>query len=175
MKKTLKITIAFALVLTVVAVAARGGAETKKKKDGLAGRLANSDTPIQIEADNLVVYRKESKIVFTGNVVLKQAPTVIKTDKVVAYYREKDWEIRKAVCLGNVRIVREDTFARCGRATYDNEKGLILMEKSPVIYQENHIFRGKVLKYYLKDERITGTDVRYQRNPKPPPVAPKEP
>ena len=77
--------------------------------------------------------------------------------------------------MGNVRIVHKDTFAKCGKATYDNTKALIIMEKSPVIYQENQIFRGKILKYYLNDERITGTDVRYQRNPAPLDIAPKTP
>ena len=144
-------------------------------KDKLAQQFSSSDKPVQIEADNMVVYRNEFKVVFTNRVVLKQAPTIIQTNKLTAYYREKDWEVTKAVCEGDVRIRREKTFAKCGRATYDNVKSLIIMELNPVIYQENNIFRGKILHYYMNEERITGTDVRFQKNPEPPSAAPKAP
>ncbi|GEM_PF-2223508 len=163
-----------AVFLCIAAVGQETGGK-KKSGSGLPAQIAESDQPVQIEADKLVVFQKESRIIFTGKVVLKRAPTTIRCRKLTALYRKKDWEVRKAVCEGNVRVVHRNTFAKCKKATFDNVKGVIIMEGSPVIYQGNQIFRGDLLKYFLKDERITGVNVRYQRNPSPPPVAPKAP
>jgi len=136
-------------------------------------QLAKEGRRIQIEADNLVVYKKENKIVFTGNVVLKSAPTAISCEKLTAYYLEKDKRVKKAVCTGNVKVVHRETFAHCGKATFDNVGGLVVMEEKPVIYQGNQVFQGDLLEYRLEDERITGVNVRYRRNPQPPKMVPK--
>ena len=162
-----------ALLICGVSVGQQEGEDKKKADDSLREKLAKGKNPVQIEADNLVVFRKEQKIVFTGKVVMKRAPTVIHCRRLTAYYRENDWEVRKAICQNDVSIVHGDTFAKCNKATFDNINGVITMDGAPVIYQGNQIFRGDVLKYYLKDERITGKNVRYQRNPAPPAVAPK--
>lgn len=137
------------------------------------GNIAQDNLPVQIEAKTLTVLQQENKVIFETNVVLKRGPTVIQCNKLVAYYRKTDWEVQKAVCTGSVKVTHKDTYARCGEATFDNNAQLITMSGSPVIYQGENIFRGDVLKYYLASEKITGTNVRFQRNPKPPPRAPK--
>jgi len=149
--------------------------DKKKPTGSLPENLVNSNQPVQIESDNLEVLRKESKIIFTGKVILKQAPTTIQCRKLTAYYEEQKqgWDVKTAVCEGDVKVTRLDTYAKCNKATFDNVNQIVTMEGSPVIYQQNQIFRGDILKYYLNDERITGTNVRFQRNPAPPPIAPK--
>ncbi len=147
--------------------------EEKKAPASVEKQLTKEGRRVQIEADNLVVYKKESRIVFTGNVVLKSAPTTISCEKLTAYYREEDRAVKKAVCVGNVKVVHADTFAHCEKATFDNTEGLITMEGKPVIYQGNQVFRGDLLKYRLEDEKITGKNVEYRRKPEPAKMAPK--
>ena len=150
-----------------------GFAQDEQPKKKPLGNLAQDTVPVQIEAKTLTILQQENKVVFEGHVVLKRGPTVIHCNRLTAYYREKDWEVRKAVCKGSVKVTHKDTFARCGEAVFDNEKQTITMKGSPVIYQGENIFRGDLLTYYLITEKITGTNVRFQRNPKPPPAAPK--
>lgn len=170
------IRILFALVLiSLFSIVYAEEPKKESKKSALPEQFTSSDKPIQIDADNMIVYRKENKIVFTGRVVMRQEPTVINSNKLTAFYAEKNMEIKTAICEGNVRITHEKTFAKCGKATFDNVNRVVLMEISPIIYQENHVFRGKILKYFLEIDQITGVDVRYQRNPTPAAVPPKGP
>ena len=154
---------------------AAGQTEPNKKKGGgaLSASVVNSDQPVQIEADTLEVLRKENKIIFTGKVMLKRSPTTITCRKLTAFYEEKGMEVKTAICEGDVKVTHNDTFGRCTKAIFDNVGGVITMDGSPVVYQQNQIIRGDSLKYYLNDERITGTNVRFQRNPAPPSIAPK--
>lgn len=161
-----------ALVLTLGAMSiAQTPPEPPKKKP--FGNIAQDNQPVQIEAKTLTVLQQENKVIFETNVVLKRGPTVIHCDKMTAFYRPKDQQVQKAICTGSVKVTHKDTFARCGEAIFDNDEQLITMRGSPIIYQGENIFRGDVLKYYLQTEKITGANVRFQRNPKPPPRAPK--
>lgn len=159
------------LVVAVCGLAFAQDDSAPKKKS--FGNLADDNQAIQIEAKTLTVLQQEHKIIFETNVVFKRGPTVIHCNKLTAYYHSKTWEVRKAVCRGSVKITHKDTYARCGKATFDNVKQIITMESNPVIYQGEQVFRGDVLRYYLQSEKITGTNIRFQRNPKPPPRAPK--
>lgn len=156
--------------LTGISIAQTPPAPPKKKT---FGNLAQDNVAVQIEAKTLTVLQQENKIIFENNVVLKRGPTVIHCDKMTAFYRAADQQVQKAICTGSVKVTHKDTFARCSEATFDNDEQLITMRGSPVIYQGENIFRGDLLKYYLETEKITGTNVRFQRNPKPPPRAPK--
>ena len=163
----------FALMVTAltgIAFAQTPPAPPQKKP---FGNLAQDTSPVQIEAKTLTVLQQENKIIFENNVVLKRGPTVIHCDKMTAYYRPKDQQVQKAICTGSVKVTHNETFARCGEATFDNDEQTITMKGSPVVYQGENIIRGDVLKYFLTTEKITGTNVRFQRNPKPPPRAPK--
>lgn len=137
------------------------------------GNVAADNIPVQIEAKKLTVYQQESKVIFEGNVVLKRGATVIHCDKLTAYYDDKTWEVKTAICKGSVKVTHKDTIARCDEAIFDNEKQTITMKGNPVVYQGENIFRGDELKYYMSSEKITGTNVRFQRNPKPTPRPPK--
>jgi len=105
--------------------------------------------------------------------VLKRPPTIILCRKLTAFYEEKGMEVKTAICEGDVKVTHNDTYARCAKAIFDNVGSIITMEGSPVVYQQNQVIRGDLLKYYLNDDRITGTNVRFQRNPTPPAIAPK--
>ena len=161
------------VIMAALLAAAFTGISIAQGAPNPLGNLEQDTVPIQIEAKTLTVLQQQNKVIFEGNVVLKRGPTVIHCNKLVAYYREKDWEVRKAICTGSVKITHKDTFAKCGEAIFDNEKQTITMKKSPVIYQGENIFMGDMLKYYFITEKITGANVRFQRNPKPPPRAPK--
>ena len=164
--------IAILLLPAAVAMVFAQDQNPAPKKKSL-GNLTGGKEPVQIEAKTLTVLQQENKAIFEQNVVLKRGPTVIQCDRLVAYYYEKKKEVQKAICTGSVKVTNKDTFARCGEATFDNDEQLITMKGSPVIYQGESIFRGDVLKYWLETEKITGTNVRFQRNPKPPPRPPK--
>lgn len=146
--------------------------EAPPKKNPLSN-IATDNIPVQIEAKKLTVYQQESKVIFEGNVVLKRGPTVIHCDKLTAFYNDKTWEVKTAICRGSVKVTHKDILARCEEAIFDNEKQTITMRGDPVVYQGENIFRGDELKYYMSSEKITGTNVRFQRNPKPAPRNPK--
>lgn len=140
--------------LPVLSQSSEKASQTKNLKQG---------GPIQIEARTLTVIRAKNEVIFEGDVVLKRGETTIHCDRLVAYYSEKERDVRKAICRGNVKVIHRDTTATCEQATFDNPKQIITLEGSPVIYQGEQIIRGRILKYYLKDDRISGKDVHFFR------------
>ena len=147
------------------ALAQKKPEEKPKPKSDLIKGFQKDDSPVQIEAQTMEILRPEGKVLFEGNVVLKRAGTIIKCAKLTAYYSEKDKDLKKGICEGNVRINMKGTFGTCKKGTFDNANQLITMDGSPVIYQKEQIIRGKQLKYYMVEDRVTGTNVTIIRNP----------
>ncbi len=83
----------FAVLALPLVVGIATGAFAQERKSG-SGSLPNSyqglgvssDDPIQFEAESLEVREQDQMALFTGNVVVRQKDTVLKTDKLTVYY-----------------------------------------------------------------------------------------
>ncbi|MEO1018328.1 MAG: LptA/OstA family protein, partial [Pseudomonadota bacterium] len=85
----------------------------------------DSNQPVEIESDNLVVRQAENLAIFTGNVDALQGTTTLKADKLIVYYQlsgeqsENSQPIEKIEAEGDVVITSPTETASGDEGIYD--------------------------------------------------------
>lgn len=124
-----------------------------------------SNLPITVKSNEMSADNKGKTALFSGKVVAKQGDITIFSDKLVVNYADGNREVEKVEALGNVRIIQHET-NRTGfadQAMYDSRTGRIVLTGSPRVVQGNDSIRGKVITYYLDDDK---SDVSSGGDPK---------
>jgi lipopolysaccharide export system protein LptA len=117
-----------------------------------------SGQPIQIKSDQLLTDSASRTATFTGKVVARQADITMYADRLVITYDEKDKDVEKVEAFGNVRITQGNRQAQAGHAFYDNRAGKIMLDGTPKVFQGDDVVTGKLITYYVNEERsvVTG-------------------
>lgn len=121
-------------------------------------RNDRSGQPIHIKSNELVTDSKAGTATFIGKVLAKQQDVSIYADKLVVYYSEKDGQVDRVEALGHVRIVQLNRVGTAEHAVYNNKEGKISLFINPKVYQGKDVVSGKVITYYIGEERsvVTG-------------------
>ena len=129
------------------APAAASQSAAKKKAD-------DRNAPVTIDADQMESFRKESLVVFTGNVVARQNDSVQYADRMEVYLDEKGDRVLRTVSTGNVKIITRD--CRIGTAKrseyYDAEQRLELIGNARV-WEGDNVVTGERVTIFLSQER----------------------
>lgn len=114
--------------------------------------------PLQIKSDELVTDSAARTATFTGRVTARQADITMYTDKMVITYSDKSKEVEKVEAFGNVRISQGNRLAQAGHAVYDSKAGKIILDANPKMFQGENVVTGKVITYFVDDQRsvVTG-------------------
>ena len=112
-----------------------------------------SSKPITVKADELKADNKGKTAVFTGRVVARQEDVTIYSDKLIIYYGEKDDQVDKIEAIGSVRILQTNRVGTGGHALYESKEGKITLSINPKVTQEKDSVTGKVIVYYLDEDR----------------------
>jgi len=139
------------LFLASPALAAPSAASVKKDRSGL---------PITIKSNELSADNKGKTAVFSGKVVARQGDITIYADKITINYAEKKGDVEKIEASGNVRIVQQNKIGTAALAVYDSRDGRITLTGNPRVMQGTDSISGKVITYYVDDDRsvVTGGD-----------------
>jgi len=116
---------------------------------------------VQVDADEVQYQYQDRKAVFHGRPLVK----LTREDAVLTCRRldtENDEEggIRRAVCTGDVKLVRGPKTATCERATFDNATGRVVCTGNPVLRDGESVMRGQLLTYDLDADRVTMSQAR---------------
>ncbi len=129
----------------------------------LLARPAERTRPakVQVDADEVQYQYQERKAVFHGRPLVK----VTREDAVLTCRRldtENDEQggIRRAVCTGDVKLVRGAKTATCERATFDNATGRVVCTGNPVLREGESVMRGQLLTYDLDADKVTMSQAR---------------
>ncbi|MBW4054450.1 MAG: lipopolysaccharide transport periplasmic protein LptA [Proteobacteria bacterium] len=122
-----------------------------------------SNQPITIKSNEMSADNKGKTAIFSGKVVAKQGDITIFSDKLVVSYADKTGEVQKVEAFGNVRIVQQNRTGFADQAVYDSRNGRIVLTGTPRVVQGGDSISGKVITYYLDDER---SDVSSGGDPK---------
>jgi len=141
-------------------------------EDGSDAALQTTDLgDIVIESDSWKWRIKQKTVVFSGNVTAQSEDLTIECDEIHVYYNESesgDLEYESILATGNVRITRADGLSGTAeKAVYDFVQEKVVMTGQPVFKQGKDSWSGSSLTYHLREEVITGTDVRaalHQKN-----------
>jgi lipopolysaccharide export system protein LptA len=117
-----------------------------------------SDQPIQIKSNELSSDTSGKVATFSGSVVARQGDVTIFCDTLIVHYDAEESDISKVEALGNVRIVQGNRQGFSGRAKFDNQAGTIVMEDNPKVRQGSDTVSGKVITFYLNEDKsiVTG-------------------
>ncbi len=145
------------LAVVLCAGAAVAGPESPATKPG-AAKPANSASdksqPVTVDADHMESFRKESLIIFTGNVVARQDNSVQYADRMEVYMDEPADRVVRTVSTGNVRIITSD--CRTGTAKraeyYDDEQRVELIGNARV-WEADNVVSGEQVTIFLSQER----------------------
>ncbi len=122
-----------------------------------------SSQPITIKSNEMSADNKGKTAIFSGKVVAKQGDITIFSDKLVVSYADKTGDVEKVEAFGNVRIVQQNRTGFADQAVYDSRNGRIVLTGTPRVVQGSDSISGKVITYYLDDER---SDVSSGGDPK---------
>jgi lipopolysaccharide export system protein LptA len=129
----------------------------------------NSKEPIEITADRLDAYNEKKMAIFSGNAVVKQADWVLKTDRLILYYRketgkkekmgvnqtEGTGDLEKIEAKGNVIVTQKMKVATSDEAVYSQDSGQIVMTGNPMISENKNKIVGCRIVIYLQEDRGT--------------------
>lgn len=137
-----------------------------------ANKRDRSSKPINIKADELNADNKGKTAIFTGRVVARQEDVTIYSDKMIIYYGENEEQVDKIEAIGSVRILQTNRIGTGGHALYESKEGKITLSITPKVTQEKDSITGKVIVYYLDDDRSVVTSGENSRveaviHPKP--------
>lgn len=120
-------------------------------QEGLGG---DPDAPIEIQADNLEVYRDRQLAIFIGNVDAQQGRMNLKTDELHVSYREGGdggegaavgGRISRLEAKGNVRVSTEKESATGDQGVYDIDSATIVLEGGVRLFQNRNVLAGQRL------------------------------
>lgn len=126
---------------------------------------SRSNEPIKIKSDQLLTDNSRKMATFSGNVAARQGNLTIYSDKLVISYSDEAGGVSSAEIFGNVRIVQGERRAQADHGIYDAKLATIILDGNPKVFQNSDAISGKVITYYLeqdKSEVTSGSDSRVE-------------
>jgi len=161
--------IIFHLMLCFICFSYLGAAENAAKKSKL-----DKDQPIHIVSDRLDAYNDKKLVVFSGNAVATQGDRVIKSDRLLLYYKKdqqgqekrgsKDadnaGDLEKIEAKGHVIVTEGERIVTGDDAVYYQDTQQIIMTGNPVMREGKNIIQGDKIIVYLNEDRgiVESTD-----------------
>jgi lipopolysaccharide export system protein LptA len=147
--------VTLAVALCAVASVAEGEPPAQKAPVAKPGKPADDkNQPVTVDADHMESFRKESLIIFTGNVVARQNNSVQYADRMEVYLDEAGDRVVRTVSTGNVRIITSD--CRTGTAKraeyYDDEQRVELIGNARV-WEADNVVSGERVTIFVSQER----------------------
>lgn len=148
--------------------AAKAEIKAKGPASPFGGINGNSKDPIKIDADRLDVFDKDSKAVYSGNVVAVQTDTTVRCASMIIFYTGRgqsgakgaaktpaadkpdgqgENSIKKIECTGPVTVVSKTQTATGNHATFDREANTVIMTGNVALADGPNITRGEKLVY----------------------------
>ncbi|HIJ87249.1 MAG TPA: lipopolysaccharide transport periplasmic protein LptA [Desulfuromonadales bacterium] len=114
---------------------------------------SRSTLPITVKSNEMNADNVANRAVFTGKVVAKQGDVTIFSDKLVVSYADKGGDVEKIEASGNVRIIQLNRTGFSDQAVFESRSGRIIMTGSPRVVQGDDSISGKIITYYVDDEK----------------------
>jgi len=143
-------------------------------------KAIQQDEGVFINSESFEMDNKKRMFVFSGEVELRRKDMTMNCEKMIGYYSEKSTEggpenaervmgdIDRIIATEEVRMARTDGLSGTAeKAVYDFAEEKVVMTGQPVFKQGKDSWKGSSLTYHLREEFITGTDVRavlHQKN-----------
>jgi lipopolysaccharide export system protein LptA len=127
----------------------------------------DKDQPIQIVSDRLDAYNEKKMVVFSGNAVATQGDKIIKSDRLLLYYKKdprvpekvaaKDvgntGDLERIEAKGHVTITQGERIVTGEDAIFYQDTQQIVMTGNAVMREGRNIIRGDRIVVFLNEDR----------------------
>lgn len=147
-----------ATLACLVAVTPASAQQGSNVPNALQGFAQNRDEPVRINADKLEVRDKDKVAVFSGNVVVQQGDTTLRTKDLLVYYDGdaakpgaegaplESGQIRKLEATGGVVVHTKDQTASGETGIFEMKTNTVTMDGAPVVLTQGpNVIRGRKL------------------------------
>ena len=123
----------------------------------LAAPVANR-APLKIKSDALHADNEKKTATFEGKVVARQGDLTLYADRLVISYAGDGRELSRVEAFGNVRVLQGSRQASGAHAVYEPKGARILLDGSPRVVQGGDVITGKLITYFVNEQRsvVTG-------------------
>ncbi|MCC6806538.1 MAG: hypothetical protein IT381_03865 [Deltaproteobacteria bacterium] len=132
---------------------------TPPATDPLRANLGASKNPWDFACDEIKLFNKENRTQCRGHVVVKRDDIKITCDLFEAFTDEKN-NLRKMVCLENVVMQRGEGRSTSEKAEFEADSQTLILSGNPIVRQGGNEFKGDVIVYDLKNDRLSVKRVR---------------
>lgn len=123
---------------------------------GPALRVPGAHGPVTIDAAELRYVNPKHQIILTGAPVRMTRDDAVLTCRRLVATNDDAGRIARAVCSGDVRLVRGTRTVTCDTATYEDAASRVICEGSPVVLEDGATeAKGDRLVYDLASDEIT--------------------
>lgn len=163
------VTVAFCAILLAGICAASAQTPVAKRAPAGQGTFGSgSKEPISVEADHLEVFDKEKRAVYSGNVVVVQGESTMKSGKMIVYYANEGQDgassqpaqnaapalgngnsLRRLETFDGTTIVSKDQIAVGNQGVYDKESNRMVLTGNVALTQNGNVTKGEKLVYDL--------------------------
>ena len=163
------VTLALCGVLVAASFSAFAQTPLAARAPGGKGTFGSgSKEPISIEADHLEVFDKEKRAVYSGNVVVVQGESTMKSGRMIVFYANEGQDsanaqpaANAAPALGNgnslrrletyegTTIISKDQIAVGQQGVYDKEGNRMVLTGNVALTQNGNVTKGEKLVYDL--------------------------
>ena len=145
----------FIILILILSAPFFMGADTKNK-------TIKPTSPVKIQANEMRYYGTERKSTFHGNVVAVSDNYTLTSDDIVVFLN-KDMDVSKIQCTGNVNFKSDDIVSISKRADLDHNKKVAVITGDVIVWQGENYLEGEKVFIYYGEERIVvdkGTEKR---------------
>lgn len=145
----------FIILILILSAPFFMGADTKNK-------TIKPTSPVKIQANEMRYYGTEHKSTFHGNVVAVSDNYTLTSDDIVVFLN-KDMDVSKIQCTGNVNFKSDDIVSISKRADLDHNKKVAVITGDVKVWQGENYLEGEKVFIYYEEERIVvdkGTEKR---------------
>lgn len=119
--------------------------------------------PLKIKSDTLQSDNENKTATFEGKVVARQGDLTLYADRLVISYSGEGRDLAKVEGFGNVRVLQGNRQASAAHAVYDPKEARIVLDGAPKVVQGEDVITGKVITYFVNEQRSVVTGGPNQR------------
>ena len=126
-----------------------------------------SDEPLEITSSKTEAYNENKLVVFSGNTMVKQGNKVLKSDKLILYYKkepdkkekvgtietEKSDDLEKVEAKGNVSLTQGQRIATGDEAIYFRDSGKVILTGNAILREGKNSIKGDRVIVFINENR----------------------
>ncbi|MBI3398217.1 MAG: lipopolysaccharide transport periplasmic protein LptA [Deltaproteobacteria bacterium] len=112
----------------------------------------DSSQPITITSNSMEAVKKESLVIFRGNVIAEQKDYTLYSNELYIYYADGQ-QIKEMIATGDVKIVQLNKIATGEKAVYMKENRTLVLTGNPQVKEDCDSVKGEKITIFLDEDK----------------------